>query len=237
MTEQLFELVLVRHGETDSNKQRIIQGHMDTPLNEVGLNQAKLVAKSLTNQHFDLAISSDLKRASQTAEAIWKENVSLNSGPEMEKWGVARERCFGEFQGRSVEEPLSITNSLDEEALLQWGPKEGETGLQFKDRVKLFLKQLCLKVKELKTCETPIVLVVSHGGLIRELILHLAKDLNCDMSRYEGGHNAVAVNTGVSRFTFQLDGDASVKEVVCTLLYSKEHLAGMDVVIPPQNWK
>lgn len=54
---------LVRHGETDANRNKIIQGQLDTPLNEIGLEQAALVARALRTVKFDAALSSDLSRA------------------------------------------------------------------------------------------------------------------------------------------------------------------------------
>ncbi len=54
----------VRHGETDANRNKVIQGQLDTPLNEIGLEQAKLVSHALRAVRFDVALSSDLRRAS-----------------------------------------------------------------------------------------------------------------------------------------------------------------------------
>jgi len=53
---------IVRHGETNENLQRIIQGQLDTILNENGIIQAKTVAVALNSTPFDVALSSDLKR-------------------------------------------------------------------------------------------------------------------------------------------------------------------------------
>jgi broad specificity phosphatase PhoE len=61
---------LVRHGETDWNKQRIIQGQEDIPLNETGIQQAENAAKLMKSIPFDLAYSSDLMRAKRTTEII-----------------------------------------------------------------------------------------------------------------------------------------------------------------------
>ena len=56
---------VVRHGETDANRQEIIQGHLDTHLNEAGLAQAELVASALKDVAFDIAFTSDLSRAAR----------------------------------------------------------------------------------------------------------------------------------------------------------------------------
>ena len=54
---------IVRHGETDENRQGIIQGQLNTVLNAAGLDQAQRVAGALRANPFDMAFSSDLSRA------------------------------------------------------------------------------------------------------------------------------------------------------------------------------
>ena len=70
---------------------------MNSSLTEKGLNQAKLAGKRLKDTKFDLAISSDLKRAKQTAKAIVDANSSIDT---FEEWRLVRERCVGDFEGR-----------------------------------------------------------------------------------------------------------------------------------------
>ena len=65
-------VILVRHGETSYNAQKRSQGFLDIALNENGLNQAKLLAKSLKNYPIDVFIASPLKRAYVTTETVAK---------------------------------------------------------------------------------------------------------------------------------------------------------------------
>ena len=62
----------MRHGETDWNAERRLQGYTDIPLNARGLAQASQMAKALKKVHFqfDALYTSDLQRAKQTAQAI-----------------------------------------------------------------------------------------------------------------------------------------------------------------------
>jgi len=70
-----FSLTIVRHGETKLNAENIVQGHIDEPLNEKGLNQATLLGKYLKKDRpFTHVFSSDLTRARQTCENILKES-------------------------------------------------------------------------------------------------------------------------------------------------------------------
>jgi bisphosphoglycerate-dependent phosphoglycerate mutase len=81
----LARVYLVRHGETDANREGIIQGQMDTPLNNRGEQQAKLVGEALRSIPFDTAYSSDLARASKvqltnhSIDRIAKNNIMIDS--------------------------------------------------------------------------------------------------------------------------------------------------------------
>ena len=68
-----MKIYITRHGQTDSNKERKLMGQkIDDSLNEVGIKQAKELAKSLFEEGFDIIFSSPLKRASETSEIIKK---------------------------------------------------------------------------------------------------------------------------------------------------------------------
>ena len=79
---------IVRHAETEENRQGIIQGHLDTSLNSEGERQADLVAKALKDIPFDVAYSSTLKRATDTAKQI----LVHHSGVEVQTHIAIRER-------------------------------------------------------------------------------------------------------------------------------------------------
>ncbi len=67
-----IELIFARHGETDNNKDGILQGHLDTPLNEKGRMDAQELARNLKDIAFSEIYSSDLARAFNCAEQIQK---------------------------------------------------------------------------------------------------------------------------------------------------------------------
>ena len=70
----MLHLMLVRHGETEWNAQRRYQGQSDTPLSELGVRQAKLVAERLAGREIDALYASDLMRAWETAQFIAKKS-------------------------------------------------------------------------------------------------------------------------------------------------------------------
>ena len=65
-----MKVYIIRHGETDWNKDRLLQGDVDIPLNETGRKQALEVRELLKNKTIDLCVSSPLSRTYETAEII-----------------------------------------------------------------------------------------------------------------------------------------------------------------------
>jgi broad specificity phosphatase PhoE len=88
-------IYLVRHGESESNKQRTIGGHVDSALTEEGKKQAIQTRITLKDIRFDTVYSSDLKRAVHTAEILYGRPI-----PEAHKLYDLRERSFGSLEGK-----------------------------------------------------------------------------------------------------------------------------------------
>ena len=71
---------IIRHGQTEWNLKKIIQGHKDSPLTKIGIRIAKQHANKLKNIHFDAVFSSDSLRAKQTADIVaLKRNIAINN--------------------------------------------------------------------------------------------------------------------------------------------------------------
>jgi broad specificity phosphatase PhoE len=77
MKKNYCTIYLTRHGETEWNEKKLIQGHTDIPLNTKGKKQAKLLGKQLKDIDFDVVFSSDLLRAKNSAEIIIKEKMTV----------------------------------------------------------------------------------------------------------------------------------------------------------------
>ena len=92
-------LYLLRHGQTEWNRDQRIQGHIDTALSETGWQQVRAVADRLRTHSFDHCYSSDLKRAHDTAQAVLAHHdLELSYDQRL------RERAFGQFQGLRMDE-------------------------------------------------------------------------------------------------------------------------------------
>ena len=96
-------LCVVRHGETDWNLERRIQGHTDIPLNATGRAQALAMAYNAAHHRFAAIYSSDLARALDTARYI-----AEREGQEVRPLPPLRERHYGLFQGLTAVEAAGL---------------------------------------------------------------------------------------------------------------------------------
>lgn len=147
----MTDLVLVRHGETEWNRLKRVQGRTDIPLNETGRQQARATAERLTGEHFDAVVASPLSRAAETAQIIAD---GLGIGP-IELVDDLVERNYGEAEGMT---------GADIDA--RWGGRleAQESRTEVIDRVKPALLAIAARHPGQR------VLVVSHGGVIGSLV-------------------------------------------------------------------
>ena len=144
-----MELWLVRHGQTDWNRRHLLQGWVDTPLNQRGERQARALAGSLRERSFQGVWSSDLSRAVETARLAYGEPTQS---------AALRELDFGDLQGLSWE---GISQDVRDQMIAFDGfaAPGGESHSQMRKRVMVFLDSLGDGAH----------LVFSHGGVIRML--------------------------------------------------------------------
>ncbi len=151
----------LRHGQTDHNRQRICQGHTDTPLNALGVAQAKEAASILAEARPIAIAASDLKRVRQTAKPV-AEQLGLDIAIDAD----LRERAFGIYEDQCIEGQLW---SFDHPSV--------ESIDDFVDRSLRGFKAALIADD---------TLVVTHGGLRRVL----AGALDLELPHWSG-HNAV----------------------------------------------
>ena len=158
------KIIIVRHGETDHNAQRILQGHLDVPLNEKGTKQAHDTAALLRSEAIDVFYSSDLIRALETARiAAAHHRKVVFSTP------LLRERYFGAFQGKSFDHIASVYGTFRLAHSYSFPPEaktthQVELDNEMQQRAEVFMQG----VKERHKGQT--VAVFSHGGMIRHLL-------------------------------------------------------------------
>lgn len=178
-------LLLIRHGETAWNAVGRIQGQLDVPLSSRGIWQAARLGERLADTHIDAVISSDLARASLTAQA-----VAATRDGEVVLDARLRERHFGWFQGHTVDEimarwPAEFHRWRERD--VDWTIPDGESGAQFGMRVLAALEEIAAAWRG-KT-----VAVVAHGGTLDVAYRH-ARALAWDAPREH-----VMLNAGINR--------------------------------------
>ncbi|KAJ2927586.1 hypothetical protein H1R20_g9511, partial [Candolleomyces eurysporus] len=158
----LLKVYIVRHGETAANKDGVIQGQLDTQLNEEGIRQAGLLAERLKDVPFRLAFTSDLQRAKKTAEIV----LAHHPGVELQERKELRERFMGSLQGTKLPSQVRKAALRNEDSI--------ETGDQMRERAIAWWNEAIIPVAKQRlkehghgqTLEPLNVLAASHGGLI-----------------------------------------------------------------------
>jgi glucosyl-3-phosphoglycerate phosphatase len=163
----LWRLVLLRHGQTDYNAAGRMQGHIDSVLTEAGVAQAAHVAPEIARLAPDRLISSDLRRAVDTADL-----VAAASGRPVKLDARLRETHLGEWQGRTVaeieaERPGAIAAWRSDPA---WTPPGGESRIEVVRRSLPVVEELD---EEFVGSPDATVVLVAHGGLIAGLVCGL----------------------------------------------------------------
>lgn len=164
----LTTLYLVRHGETAWNAEHRWQGHIDIPLMETGIQQARRLAEHMRPTRIAAIYSSDLQRARMTADIIAEsQGIAVQAD---ERW---REMNTGKFQGLTHDE--IVNNYADDLRLLNenWLDHIVEGG---ESRRMMRVRLLAALDDVLANTPGERALVVSHGGSIRLLLRTLFPD-------------------------------------------------------------
>ncbi|KAJ7264959.1 histidine phosphatase superfamily [Mycena haematopus] len=188
------KIYVVRHGETESNKESVIQGQLDTELNETGVEQARRLADALRLVHFDAAYSSDLVRALKTAQIILEHRPNI----EIRREEDLRERFLGDLQGTKIGETIQARMALGV------GNETVERAEVFSARaIGWWKKAILQRTRALPPRETPYnILVTSHGGWIMALVRTLIGSRKAQCA--PGVEVTMSLNTSVSIIDVEL---------------------------------
>jgi broad specificity phosphatase PhoE len=197
-----MKLILTRHGETEENKEGILQGWKSGILSETGRQQAALLGERLKKTKIDVIYTSDLGRCVKTAREIAEYHPKVK----FIKDKRLRERKLGIFESKRVGK-----NDWDalEGDIFTNRPKGGENFIEVWARLKDFYEEILKKYRN----ET--VLVVGHGGSMRLLQgLIYKKDLEYSLLKIEK-----LKNTAITELELNSDGSYKI-----LLLNSEKHL-------------
>ncbi|HEV7813466.1 MAG TPA: histidine phosphatase family protein [Janthinobacterium sp.] len=155
-------ILLIRHGETVSNAERRLQGHIDSALNEQGRRQAAALGLALAGAPLAAVIASDLQRARDTALA-----VAAPHGLTVQADEQLRERCYGVFEGMlhadiAVRYPDDYADwqARHADALMPPGERVAESFRQF------YQRSLAAILRWAAEYPGRTIAVVAHGGVL-----------------------------------------------------------------------
>ena len=158
-------LYLFRHAAVEERYRGCYNGHLDIPASSEGLKEAKERFKTLESVDFDAVFCSTLQRAKQTLQSFSLEKEVVFSDK-------LREKSWGRHEGKSYDEVV-LMEGCSYENFDQWiEVLDGEPYKDFRENIVQFLSQLkCVKGEN--------ILVVSHAGVIYNLI-HLIKKISLE---------------------------------------------------------
>ena len=194
-----MRILVTRHGQTEWNVEKRIQGRTDIELNDKGIEQADHTKKNLENEKIDLIICSPLKRAKQTADIINKDrNIPIIYDERL------LEICYGENEGR-------LHNDFDYDGF--WNIINTH---EYKDaeNVNKFIKRVHDFLEDIKKYEQENILIVTHNGVCRAINIYfngIPEDKNiinlgiknCEVVKYKifkGNKFVVYAHRGASAY-------------------------------------
>ncbi len=193
-----MRLILVRHGESFGNSNKIFEGRSGSQLTPKGFRQSNRLAKRLKGENIDKIFVSDLLHAIETSRVI------INHHPKARVFyeKAIREQDFGNFAGKPEG---SIKTEAEKTGIpfAEFVPPEGESFNQTKKRVWEFLSRL------VKSNNGETVLFVTHGGIILTIILEI---LNKPFEDYE---QYAPPNTAVTIIDIEDDGTKNIRILNC----------------------
>lgn len=195
-------LYMIRHGETDKNKAKLLQGRSDTFLNEYGRELARITARALTEVDFDMVFTSPLSRAVETAEILKGERDIPVIAEER-----IQEISFGEYEGHCYAgEHYNIPDpdfGFFFTAPEKYKPApSGESFEAVIGRTGTFLKELINNPEY----EDKTILISTHGCALKALLANIT---HCALADFWG--KGVYKNCGVA-IVEVVDGKARILE-------------------------
>ncbi|MEJ6395828.1 histidine phosphatase family protein [Gymnodinialimonas sp. 2305UL16-5] len=153
-----MRVLLVRHGQSEWNATRRLQGQADISLSELGRAQARALRPVIAEIGPCRSVSSDLARVRETADQIGAVEPRFDSG--------LRENDLGDWTGRDIDD----IQAEDAAAFQGWRagtatPPGGETWAAFSNRA-----SAVIEAERATPCDN--LLVVCHGGVVRALLQH-----------------------------------------------------------------
>lgn len=168
-------IYLTRHGETEWNIEKRLQGRGDSPLTENGIQRAKELRDRIKNIDIDVIYSSPIKRALNTANILrGNKNIDIVTDDSL------MEMCFGDYEGKKIDIVQEENPSWDINLIMQGNVEicapNGENLKEVRERIsKLMNKIIAENIGKS-------ILIVTHGITLKALMYYFKdKDVNSEV--------------------------------------------------------
>ena len=208
-------LYLVRHGETEYNRKRIMQGRgINSDLNATGRTQAKALARRFAEIPLDAIYTSALKRADQTAQVIAEAHPDVP----YHRLSDLEEMAWGIYEGMPIEPHVS---EMFAEMYARWDRGEYDYAVEKGESILDVQRRALRAVETIRAAwPTGTVLILTHGRFLRVLLASLLNEYG--LARMQELHHA---NTAVNRLIWTGD------RFEADLLNSTDHLAYVETIM------
>lgn len=196
------KVFIVRHGETDFNRQGIVQGQgVDTSLNQLGRQQAHAFYRHYSHLNFEAVLTSRLQRTHQTMAHFIDQGTPWEQFAEINEinWGIHEGKKGNAEMRDTYKELMAHWNSGNLDARIP----EGESAAELGARVEQF-------VKHLKERQESLLLVCAHGRTMRALICVLKGVPLTEMNRFHHSNTGLwQVQQEEWQFEFLIENDTT----------------------------
>ena len=184
------KLILVRHGQTEMNAQKLYFGKLDPPLNDLGISQAYQAKEKLLDIDYDIIYSSPLERAKQTAEICnyLDKDINYNSKLEEINFGIFEGLTFKEISEKFPDEVKKM-----EENWKDYNYITGESPKEMFQRAISFLETLDYSKNNL---------IVAHWGIINCIISYFISENLDSYWKFKIKNGSIAIFEGNFEFSY-----------------------------------
>ncbi|WP_024615925.1 histidine phosphatase family protein [Clostridium sp. Ade.TY] len=196
----MVTIYLTRHGQTEWNIEKRLQGHGNSPLTDAGIKRAEELSKRLKDIKIECIYTSPIERAYKTA-SILKGNKEI----ELITHDGLKEMNFGDFEGKITEEVMQENPDWDINLIMQGNLEmrapNGETLAEVRERVSKAMDEI------IKDNDGKSILIVAHGITLKAIMNYFKdKDVNSEVM---GQATLTKVNIDGENFEIEFKNDGS----------------------------
>ena len=191
------EIYFIRHGQTDYNKLRIVQGSgVDSDLNETGKAQAHAFYEAYNSVDFEVVFTSALKRTKQTVADFTADNIPIEQRTQLNEMG------WGDNEGRSATQRDEVAYKA---MIAAWHAGDIDASMPNGETLRSLIQRLTEFLEELKKRPESRILVCTHGRAMLCLLTLIHEQHPSQMEYYS--------HSNVGLYKFDFDGEQFIEKI------------------------